>query len=261
MVEICVLLRCSWCNKCACLCVRMEWIERKLDISLPAHLISLSRSILRGQLLSFIPFASSSLLALSHSLYSYAHLSSANFQSLAQKRKRCAIKSSDSLLLPLRFCLPLFPPHCSLLTRRIASYFVIKHPALLSTSLTDSFILSATTTNPITFFSSHLCLSHFHAATQTTIIINSMWTRQIQNLTTPTCIWIRFLNTNSSRSRSPSPVIRGRPRTPPSRSRSHSPIPKSPRPDRYGNVDRLPRRAQWWEPHCHSHRFPFQCVN
>ncbi|KAI2807053.1 hypothetical protein RDWZM_006229 [Blomia tropicalis] len=39
-----------------------------------------------------------------------------------------------------------------------------------------------------------------------------------------------------SRSRSPSPMARGRPRTPPSRSRSHSPIVKSPRSDRYGNV-------------------------
>lgn len=35
-------------------------------------------------------------------------------------------------------------------------------------------------------------------------------------------------------SRSPSPIVRGRPRTPPSRSRSRSPIPKSPLSDRYG---------------------------
>ncbi|KAI7688796.1 hypothetical protein SSS_00776 [Sarcoptes scabiei] len=35
-------------------------------------------------------------------------------------------------------------------------------------------------------------------------------------------------------SRSPSPMARGRPRTPPSRSRSRSPIPKSPMSDRFG---------------------------
>lgn len=44
----------------------------------------------------------------------------------------------------------------------------------------------------------------------------------------------RHRYSSRSRSRSPgSPMMRGRPRTPPSRSRSHSPMAKSPRSDRY----------------------------